>query len=64
MPDPIHHEFARYWEDLPGGDEPVGLATIVLVGFVRIATNPATFKEPYLPEDAGGPSGHGSGVRW
>jgi toxin-antitoxin system PIN domain toxin len=46
-----NHEPIRSWlEDALDGDETVGLPWIVLLGFVRIATNPRVFSAP-LPVD-------------
>lgn len=49
--DAENHEPVRSWlEDALDGDETVGLPWIVLLGFVRIATNPRVFPAP-LPVD-------------
>jgi toxin-antitoxin system PIN domain toxin len=51
--DSAHHErIRRWWENALGGDEPVGLAWVVLLGFLRLATNPRVFPSPLAPEDA------------
>lgn len=42
--DAKHHEPAlRWWEAAINGDEPIGLPWVVLLGFLRIATNTAIF---------------------
>lgn len=45
------HEPARAWlEGVLSGDEPVALAWVVLLGFVRLTTNPRAVADP-LPVD-------------
>lgn len=47
------HERARRWlEDLMVGDKPVGLAWIVLLGFLRITTNVRVMTTPWHVRDA------------
>jgi uncharacterized protein len=47
------HEAARAWlEEVLSGTEEVGLAWAVLLGFVRLATNPAVFEAPLGVDDA------------
>jgi toxin-antitoxin system PIN domain toxin len=42
-----HHERYRDWlDDARRGSEPLGLAPIVLSGFLRVVTHPRVFKEP------------------
>lgn len=42
-----HHErVLRWWQDALNGDESVGLSWTVLLGFLRIATNPKIFPRP------------------
>ena len=42
-----HHRAAREWiDDALAGDEPVGLAWVVLLAFLRLATLPAVFPRP------------------
>jgi toxin-antitoxin system PIN domain toxin len=51
--DSVHHAAARaWWEGALNGDELVGLPWIVLVGFLRLATNPIVFPRPLAPETA------------
>ena len=48
-----HHDPARRWVEASlSGDEPVGFCWAVLVGFVRIATNPRVYDEPLSAEAA------------
>ena len=48
-----HHAAAlRWWETAINGDEAVGLPWIVLLGFLRLATNPAVFPHPLEAETA------------
>ncbi|HEX2391892.1 MAG TPA: type II toxin-antitoxin system VapC family toxin [Solirubrobacterales bacterium] len=48
-----HHERARPWlEQILSGTEQVGFAWAVLLGFVRISTNPVAFARPLSPADA------------
>lgn len=45
--DAAHHEAVlEWWQEALNGDESVGLPWIVLLGFLRIATNPKIFPEP------------------
>jgi len=51
--DSVHHAAVRtWWEGTLNGDELVGLPWIVLVGFLRLATNPKVFPRPLAPETA------------
>jgi toxin-antitoxin system PIN domain toxin len=43
---PQHERARRWWESAVTGDENVGLAWIVILGFVRIATNPRIMSVP------------------
>lgn len=48
-----HHRRARaWWEAVLSGDEPVGLAWVVVLGFLRLATNPYVFPRPLRSEVA------------
>jgi len=50
--DSAHHAAVRaWWEKILGEDEPVGLPWVVLLGFLRLATNPSVFPRP-LPLQA------------
>jgi toxin-antitoxin system PIN domain toxin len=47
------HEAVRsWWEAALSDDEPIGLPWIVLLGFLRLATNARVFPEPLAPEQA------------
>ena len=51
--DDERHARARTWlEKVLNGDEPVGLPWIVLLGFLRIATNPRVFARPLSSTEA------------
>jgi toxin-antitoxin system PIN domain toxin len=48
-----HHDRAKRWlESTLSGTEQVGLAWSVLLGFVRISTNPVAFSQPLTAGDA------------
>jgi toxin-antitoxin system PIN domain toxin len=48
-----HHRIVRrWWESALTDEEPIGLAWTVLLGFLRLATNPRTFSKPLGVEDA------------
>jgi len=52
---PAAHEHPRvlaWWEAAIRGDQPIGFAWIVLVGFLRISTNPRAFVRPLSPQQA------------
>ncbi len=43
----LHHHAAReWWQDCMTRKEEVGLATVVVFGFVRISTHPRIFQHP------------------
>jgi toxin-antitoxin system PIN domain toxin len=51
--DAEQHERARsWWEAAVNDDEAVGLPWIVLLGFLRLATNPRIFPRPLSPAAA------------
>ncbi|MBI3464097.1 MAG: type II toxin-antitoxin system VapC family toxin [Planctomycetes bacterium] len=51
--DAAHHARVRtWWENALGGEEPVGLAWVVLLGFLRLSTSPRVFTNPLTPEEA------------
>lgn len=51
--DAPRHDAARsWWEAALSNDEPIGLAWIVLLGFLRLATNAQVFPEPLTPNQA------------
>lgn len=48
-----HHERARTWlDDSLAGGESVGFAWTVVLAFLRLATHPAVFVRPLLPDQA------------
>lgn len=51
--DSAHHQRARrWWDDSLTKGEPVGLAWSVMLGFLRITTNPRVLPRPLRPEQA------------
>jgi toxin-antitoxin system PIN domain toxin len=51
--DTAQHEAVRsWWEATLSGEEPVGLAWTVLLGFLRLATNPHVFETPLTSTQA------------
>lgn len=49
---PLHETVRSWWEAALSGDEPVGLAWIALLGFLRLTTNTRAFQKPLVPEEA------------
>ena len=49
---PHHRALLRWWENALNGDESVGLPWVVLLGFLRISTNPKIFPNPLDPATA------------
>jgi toxin-antitoxin system PIN domain toxin len=48
-----HHDRCRTWvEKALSGDEPVGLAWVTILAFLRISTNPRVFEEPLSAKEA------------
>ena len=51
--DAQQHEVAlEWWNSALRSDQPIGLAWIVLLGFLRLSTNPAVFPSPLSAETA------------
>jgi toxin-antitoxin system PIN domain toxin len=49
----VHHAAAlRWWEKALNGDEAVGLPWVVLIGFLRLSTNPSVFPQPLNSDEA------------
>jgi toxin-antitoxin system PIN domain toxin len=48
----FHAEALAWWQKCLSGDEPVGLPSVVVFGFMRIATNPRVFSTPLAPGEA------------
>ena len=49
---PRHQPVLNWWNAALNGDETVGLAWVVLLGFLRISTNPRVFPTPLAADDA------------
>ena len=49
---PEHRDYRSLLEQLGNGEEPLGLAEIVLSGFVRVLTNRRIFREPTTSQAA------------
>ncbi len=49
---PQHEAVRSWWEAALSDDEPIGLPWIVLLGFLRLATNAQVFPEPLTPAQA------------
>lgn len=49
---PHHSRVCHWWEQAVNGDESVGLPWVVLLGFLRLATNPSVFPRPLDPDAA------------
>ncbi|MBI5495040.1 MAG: type II toxin-antitoxin system VapC family toxin [Deltaproteobacteria bacterium] len=49
---PVHPAAARWWQDCLSGSEPVGLAAVVVFGFVRLSTNPRVYSPAASVHDA------------
>jgi toxin-antitoxin system PIN domain toxin len=43
---PHHHRYRQWLDDARAADEPLGLASLVLSGFVRVVTHPRVFRDP------------------
>jgi toxin-antitoxin system PIN domain toxin len=49
----LAHQPAKAWlEEVLSGTEEVGFAWVVLLGFLRLSTNPAVFERPLNPDEA------------
>lgn len=45
--DSVHHAAVHpYWEEIASGDEEIGFSWSVLLGFLRLSTNPTVFPRP------------------
>ena len=51
---PFHAAASSWWEGCLSGRETVGLAPVVLFGFVRLTTNARVFRHPLTPTEAAG----------
>jgi len=43
---PVHRAARRWWEDLLNGTQPVGLAWVAILGFVRVSTHRQILSRP------------------
>ena len=51
--DAAHHtKLRRWWESALNAEEPIGLAWVVLLGFLRLTTNAKVFPKPLSAEQA------------
>jgi len=49
----VQHARAReWWEQAVNGEETIGLPWVVLLGFLRLSTNPRVFPRPLTPDAA------------
>ena len=49
---PRHGVFSEWLDCVVNGDEPYGMAELVLSGFVRVVTNPRIYTYPTKPSEA------------
>ena len=49
---PSHPKASAWWQECLSGEEPVGLAVVVVFGFVRIATHARVFEHPMTAAEA------------
>ncbi len=49
---PLHAVVRPWWEGAMDGDDPIGLAWAVVLGFVRLSTSNRVFPNPLRPEVA------------
>jgi len=49
---PQHEAALGWWESALNGDESIGLPWVVLIGFLRLATNPRVFQAPLASDTA------------
>lgn len=47
-----HARIHRWWEQAVNGDESIGLLWVVVLGFLRISTNPKIYPSPLAIDDA------------
>ena len=51
--DSAHHALAKAWlDEALNNEEPVGLAWVVILGFLRISTNPRIMPKPLTPSQS------------
>ncbi len=51
---PFHAGAAKWWQESLSGAEPVGMAAVVIFGFIRIGTNRSVFRKPMTCAEAAG----------
>jgi toxin-antitoxin system PIN domain toxin len=51
---PFHARAVAWWQSCLTGDEPVGLAHVVMFGFMRVSTSPRAFHRPLAASEAAG----------
>jgi toxin-antitoxin system PIN domain toxin len=49
---PFHQKSKAWWQECLSGTETVGLAPVVVFGFLRVGTNARVFKNPMTPAEA------------
>lgn len=49
---PHHDAAAEWWKGCMTGGEEIGLAAVVMFGFVRLSTNPRIFQNPFTIAEA------------
>ena len=47
-----HERARRWWENAVSDEDSIGLAWVVLLGFLRLSTNPRVFPRPLAPHVA------------
>jgi toxin-antitoxin system PIN domain toxin len=47
-----HEAAKRWWDDALSGDEPVALAWVTLLGFIRLTTSRVVFQQPFSVDEA------------
>jgi len=46
-----HSRAKRWWENQLNGAQMIGLSWVVLLGFIRLLTNPRIYQNPYAPPE-------------
>jgi toxin-antitoxin system PIN domain toxin len=46
-----HAQARQWWEDRLNGSQMIGLSWVVLLGFIRLLTNPRIYHNPYSPPE-------------
>ncbi len=49
---PQHTRARQWWERAVNSEDVIGLAWVVMLGFLRLSTNPRVFPRPLAPDDA------------